>query len=112
MKTKQFLLTSNLGYRTALDKAYNKHINSVFKEVNEEVENRWETYSLIINELISQGNNCVKEFKYRLSDGENPNIILLDIINRDTDNVNSLVWFLKRRLEEYIDDDLFNRFFV
>ena len=51
---------------------------------------------LIMNELISQDNRYIKEVKYRLSDGENPNHLFLDIINRDTDNVNSLVWFLKK----------------
>jgi hypothetical protein len=113
MKTKQFLLTANQGYRTTLDKAYNKHINSVLTTLDEEQEIRWETYNLIMNELIAQGDKtCVKEVKYRLSDGEDPNSVLLDIINRNTDNVNSLVWFLKRRLEEYLEDDNFNRFFI
>lgn len=112
MKTKQFLLTDNHGYRTTLDKAYNKHMNTVLNSFNEEQETRWETYNLIMNELISQDNRYIKEVKYRLSDGENPNHLFLDIINRDTDNVNSLVWFLKRRLEEYIEDDIFNRFFI
>ena len=112
MKTKQFLLTANHGYRTTLDKAYNKHMTTVLNSFNEEQETRWETYNLIMNELISQDNCYIKEVKYRLSDGENPNHLFLDIINRDTDNVNSLVWFLKRRLEEYIEDDIFNRFFI
>lgn len=113
MKTKQFVLTANQGYRTTLDKAYNKHITSVLASFNEDQEARWETYNLIINELISQGNrNIIKEVKYRLSDGENPNILFLDLINRDVDNVNSLVWFLKRRLDEYLEEDFFNRFFV
>lgn len=113
MKTKQFLLTANQGYRTTLDKAYNKHINSILDSFNEEQEIRWETYNLIMNELISQGDKTyIKEVKYRLSDGENPNLVFLDIINRDIDNVNSLVWFLKRRLEEYIEEDNFNRFFI
>ncbi len=113
MKTKQFLLTANQGYKTTLDKAYNKHINQVLNTFNEEQENRWETYNLIMNELISQGDTrYIKEVKYRLSDGENPNDVFLDIINRDKEKVTSLVWFLKRRLEEYKEDDKFNRFFI
>jgi hypothetical protein len=34
----------------------------------------------------------------------------LDIINRENDEVGGLVWFLKKRVEEYIDDDFFKRF--
>lgn len=112
MKSKQIILTANQGYRTTLDKAYNRHINNILKGFDEKQETRWETYNVIINELISQGNKeCVKEVKYRLSDGENPNTVFLDIINRNTDNINGLVWFLKRRLEEYLEDDMFDKYF-
>lgn len=113
MNAKNFLLTANQGNRTTLDKAYNNHINIVLNSLNEEAENRWETYNLVINELISQGNkSIIKEVKYRFTDGENPNEVLLDIIDRDIDEVSGLVWFLKRRIEEYLEEDYFERFFV
>ena len=51
------------------------------------------------------------EIKYRITDGEDPNIILLEIINRESETEDGLIWFLKRRVEEYIDEDFFNRFF-
>jgi hypothetical protein len=52
------------------------------------------------------------EVKYRLTDGENPNQVILDIINRDLDSVNGLVWLLKRRIEEYIEEDFIRRFYI
>jgi hypothetical protein len=35
---------------------------------------------------------------------------MLDIIERQNESVDGLVWFLKKRVEEYIDEDFFNRF--
>ena len=112
MNAKIYSLTANQGTKTTLDKAYNNHMSLIFKSFDEEQENRWETYNLILNELMSQGNkNYLKEVKYRLTDGENPNKIILDIINRvNDDDVSGLVWFLKRRLEEYLEEDYFNKF--
>ena len=113
MNANKFLLTANQGNRTALDKAYNNNMNSVLNSFDEEEENRWETYNLVISELMSQGNkNYFKEVKYRLTDGENPNEIILDIIDRANDDASSLVWLLKRRIEEYVEDDYFKRFLV
>lgn len=113
MNAKNLLLTANQGKRTTLDKAYNNHIKIVLNTLNEEEENRWETYNLVISELKSQSNkDYFKELKYRLTDGEDPNEVLLDIINKANDDVSGLVWFLKRRIEEYLEDDYFKRFLV
>jgi hypothetical protein len=54
----------------------------------------------------------VNEIKYRITDGEDPNIVILDIIERDSDNIDSVTWFFKRRIEEYIEDDYFKRFLI
>jgi hypothetical protein len=37
---------------------------------------------------------------------------MLDIIDRENDNLGGLVLFLRKRIEEFIDDDFFNRFLI
>ncbi len=49
--------------------------------------------------------------KYRLTDGEDPNKVILDIIEREVDEINGLIWILKRRIEDYIEDDYIKRFY-
>ena len=113
MEAKNFLLKAGRSKRTNLDKAYNKHVICILETLDEEKENRWETYNLVIQQLMTQNKGeYFKEIKYRLTDGENPNQVILDIINRDLDSVNGLVWLLKRRIEEYIEEDFIRRFYI
>ena len=112
MDVKKFFLNDNKTSRTTLEKAYCKHINCVLDTLSEDEEMRWDTYILIIENFIKQGNkNISQEIKYRITDGENINKIILDIINRDSDNLDGMVWFLKRRVEDYLEEDYFNRYF-
>ena len=112
MGTNIFLLTPGHGKKSILDNAYNQHLNNVLKTIDEEEETKWETYSFIIELLISQGKQTyLQELKYRLSDGENPNAIILDIIQRYSDSVDAMVWFFKKRLEEYLEEDFYKKFF-
>ena len=112
MNTKNLLFKSGSNRRTNLDKAYNSHIINLFEELDEDKKARWETYNLIVEVLTeSTKKDYIKEIKYRITDGEDPNIILLEIINRENETEDGLIWFLKKRVEEYIDEDFFNRFF-
>lgn len=112
MNTKNILFKSSSNRRTNLDKAYNSHIINLFEELDEDKKARWETYNLIVEVLTeSTQKDFMKEIKYRITDGEDPNIILLDIIQREGENAEGIIWFLKKRIEEYIDEDFFNRFF-
>jgi hypothetical protein len=111
MKDFDLLLPYNNGRKSYLDKEYYNHINNLTKTLNEDDECRWETYGIIFQQLLNDGNfEAINEFKYRFTDGENPNEVLLDIINRHSNSVNNLTWFLKCRIEEYLDDDLVKRF--
>ena len=111
MEPNNFLFKSNKGKRTTLDKAYNKHISNIFLTLDDEKESRWETYNVIMQELMNQNkSDYFAELKYRLTDGEDPNAVILDIIEKNIDELAGLIWFLKRRLEEYRDDDYLNRF--
>jgi hypothetical protein len=83
----------------------------MLNELDEDKQARWETYDLIISDFMENGKEwAFEEIKYRITDGEDPNKVILDIIERDSDNIDSLSWFLKRRIEEYIEDDFFSRF--
>lgn len=107
-----FIVKSGSGKNSNLDKAYNKLINSLLVEMDEETEERWETYNLIIKELFQIDNGrYFEEIKYRLTDGEDPNHVLLEIASRyHQDELSFLVTFLLKRVEEYSDEDFFKRF--
>lgn len=111
MRANKLDFKASQGKQSALDKAYNKHIKEVLDTVDEEIQARWETYNVIFEELIKEGKEqYINEIKYRLTDGEDPNHVILDILERDSDNISGLVWFLKRRIEEYLIDDNLRRF--
>lgn len=113
MENNNFLFKLSQGNKTALDKAYNKHLNIVLDSLDEEKKERWETYNLIIKQLIEDGKkDYIDEIKYRLTDGEDPNIILLDIIDRNIDEISGFIWFLRKRIEEYLEDDYLKRFYL
>jgi len=111
MRAKNEKLGANQGKKSVLDRAYNKHVKEVLDTMDEEIQERWETYQVIFEELIKEGKEeYFDEIKYRLTDGEDPNQVILDIIERDMDSMNGLIWFLKRRIEEYVQADNLRRF--
>lgn len=111
MKAKKVNLGANQGKESVLDKAYKKHVKVVLDTEDEEIQARWETYQIIFEELVREGKEeYLNEIKYRLTDGEDPNQVILDIIDRDNDNIGGLIFFFKRRIEEYIQDDNLRRF--
>jgi hypothetical protein len=110
--TKLLYFQVNQGNKTNLDKAYRKHVTTLSTSFDEETETRWETYNMIIHSLIKNTKyDYITEIKYRLTDGENVNEIILDIINREVLDADGLVWLLKRRVEEYLEEDFFKRFY-
>lgn len=110
---KYLLLQANQVKKTTLDKAYHKHIVNTLTSFNEEEEERWDTYNLILNSLIENDNyDYLTEMKYRVTDGENLNKILLNFINRNVIEIDGLVWLLKKRVEEYLEDDFIKRFYI
>ena len=113
MENFDFIVKVGSGKKTLLDKQYTRLINDVISNSDEEKEGRWETYDLIIREFFSVDNGrYFEEIKYRLTDGEDPNYVLLDVISRYKEfDLNYLIWNLKKRIEEYIEDDFFKRFF-
>ena len=41
----------------------------------------------------------------------NINKIILDLIDRYSDNVDGVVWHLKKRVENYLEEDYYKEFF-
>ena len=101
------------GKSTNLDREYVRLINDILTTNDEERSGRWETYNLIIREFFSIDNGqYFQEIKYRLTDNEDPNKVILDILSRyEPEDLGGWIWILKRRVEEYMDDDTYQRFF-
>jgi hypothetical protein len=111
MEAKKLILKTSCGKISTLDKEYNKHISCILENLDEELEIRWDLYNLIFKQLLNKKKiNYTEELKYRLTDGENPNDVILDILDRESENIDGLFWFFKRSLESYRDEDLFKRF--
>lgn len=113
MDSNNLLFKASKVKKTVLDKEYNRHINNIISTLDEENESRWETYNLIIDSLTHNDyNEYINEVKYRLTDGENPNEIMLDIIERNSLDLDDLIWLLRKRIEEYIEEDFIKKFYI
>lgn len=106
------LLTKAKVKTPVLDKKYTKHINSLIQNFSEEDEARWELYGLLIQEICQLNNDVlISEIKYRLTDGDEPNDVFLSVLNKISDSTDGLMWIVKKRLEEYSEEDFFKRFY-
>lgn len=111
MEDFDFTIKAGSGKYSNLDKEYEKFLKKTLINLNDEKLYRWETYNLIMEGLLNDGKHeTFQEVKYRLTDGENPNDIMLDIISREN-NYNGLLWLMKKRIEEYLDEDFFEQFY-
>jgi hypothetical protein len=113
MKFLDFIVKRGSGKNTILDKQYSNLINQIIVKMDEETEERWETYNLIINELFNiDDGEYFQEIKYRFTDGEDANKVLLDILSRyASDELTFLAYFLAKRLEEYVEEDFLSKFY-
>ena len=111
MQTYNYVMKSGSGKNTTLDKAYAKLISTV-RQSPESTQERWEIYNLIIQELITiQDGVYFKELQYRMTDGENPNDVLMDLFVRvGHSQLSGMVWQLRRRIEEFQEEDFVNNF--
>ena len=110
MKDFSLTIKSSSGKFSRLDNLYrNFAIDSMWSSNQNDID-RWEIYNIIMNGLISIGKyNSFEEVKYRITDGENPNLVMLDIINKFCVD-NHLFWVVKPQIESFLDEDLTNRF--
>jgi hypothetical protein len=109
METFNYKIRLGVGKYNYLDKAYRDLIR---KQINdsESWTKRWETYDMIINEIIQQGNDEIfEEIKYRVTDGENINQVLLSIM-KDEMSYNLTTSMLIYKIKEYSDIDWLKEF--
>jgi hypothetical protein len=114
MELLDFIVKKGSGKNTLLDRAYTKLINQVIVRMDDETEERWETYNLIIKELFEIDNGeYFQEIKYRFTDGEDPNKVILDIVSRyASDELSYLAYHLSKRVEEYAEEDFYKKFYI
>ena len=107
-----YTIKNGSGEYSKLDKEYKNFVKKATENLNHSDElNRWDVYNLIMDELIRLKLDVTfDEVKYRLTDGENPNKIMLDVVTRDEFQT-ELAWFLKSRVEGYIEEDFYNSFY-
>tara|TARA_B110000977_G_C10749626_1_gene366286 strand:+ start:128 stop:466 length:339 start_codon:yes stop_codon:yes gene_type:complete len=112
MKNFDYTINSGSGRYTNLDKEYNKFLETTLRGVKDDgIIYKWDTYNLIMTELLQLGRyELFNEIKYRLTDGENPNEVMIDILDRES-NLSGFLWLIRKRIEEYINDDFENTFY-
>lgn len=106
-----FTVKVKKGKYSILDKNYKALLDKILSSYDEDKKERWELYNTIISELIDTNKyDLFDEIRYRLTDGENPNKVMLDIIKKIEPE--SFLWLLQRRINEFLEEDYFNRFFL
>lgn len=98
------------GKFTKLDKLYRDFATNLINNSKEDYLDRWEIYNVIMNELIRIGEySYFEEVKYRITDGENPNLVMIDMIDKFCFKT-ELFWLLKSIIKDFIEEDCINRF--
>lgn len=111
MDDSQITIKVGFGTYNILDKMYNKFVKNSLSDTDGDTLERWYTYETIMKELIDLGKiNLFEEVKYRLTDGEDPNDTIIDIINRDNET-RTFLWSYSRKLKEFKNYDLLKRFY-
>lgn len=108
MKEFNLIVKSKSGKFSMLDKLYRDFVINSLVNFDDETITRWEIYNTIMSELVNIGKHeSFQEIKYRVTDGENPNLVMLDIINKFCED-NDLIWLLKPTVEVFVIED-FNK---
>jgi hypothetical protein len=89
-----------------LDKEYDKVLFLIKNNLGESADDRFDIYLVVIDEL--KKHKMLSEFKYRLTDGEEINQLILDIINKNKSN--DVLWFLKDKIEIFLEEDFIKKF--
>lgn len=93
------------GKVNKLDKLYRDFVKDSLDKFDEDSVARWEVYNAIISELHGLGQyKLYQEIQYRFTDGENPNLVMIDIANRLSDD-SYLIWLMKPNLLSFIEED-------
>jgi len=110
MNKLKFRIKRGVGKYNLLDRTYDKFIKESLNRCNDLNIDRWELYSLIMDELLIAGKgDFFEEAKYRMTEGEDPNVVMLSICDKD-EETRILFNCYVSKLESYIENDLIIRF--
>lgn len=110
MSIKDFITGNGFSSKNRLDSDYKNFILNTINNCDDTHVERWEIYNDIIDELVKLGYNSeFEEIKYRITDGENPNEIFLNIFARI--ELSPILIFYSKQLEDYLETDKYSKFF-
>jgi len=110
MSLNDFTIDNGYSYNSYLNTAY-RHFLLTIRGLSESEILRWENYSMIADELLSlELYNEFEELKYRLTDNENPNEVIIDILSKI--EVSTLLSCLRHNVYQYIEEDKYSRFYT
>tara|TARA_Y100000389_G_scaffold192433_1_gene219872 strand:- start:123 stop:461 length:339 start_codon:yes stop_codon:yes gene_type:complete len=112
MKSFNHQIKGGFGRCLNLDKEYNRYLEKTLKKIqNDDMLYRWDIYNLIMEELIKLNKlDLFDEVRYRITDDEDPNKVMIDILNR-TEVLSGFLWLVKKRINFFIDEDFENLFY-
>ena len=111
MLHKNTILNFGLKESKILNKTFNNLITKMLHQMDDSELSRLTTYDIILNEWIEEEKmSYLDELKYRVTDGENINQVLLDIINND-ELPSYICVNQKHTLKEYFSEDNFKLFY-
>jgi hypothetical protein len=106
----KFKIKMGLGKYNALDREYSRYICNNLKKNDDTINDRFELYNLIMVELSEIGDKqSFDEVKYRVTDGEDINFVMLDIVKRYLDT-NIILYSTYTEILEYISKDLTEKY--
>ncbi len=112
MKSFNHQIKGGFGRCLNLDKEYNRYLEKTLKKIqDDDMLHRWDIYNLIMEELIELNKlDLFDEVRYRITDDEDPNEVMMDVLNK-TEVLSGLLWLIKKRIKFFIDEDFENRFY-
>jgi hypothetical protein len=110
MDIKNFIIGNGSPNKNKLDSDYKNFILNTINNCDDTHVERWEIYNDIVDEIVKLGYDSeFEEIKYRVTDGENSNEVLLDIFNRI--ELTPILMFYSKHLEDYLESDKYSKFF-
>jgi len=110
MDIKNFIIGNGSPNKNKLDSDYKNFILNTINNCEDAQFERWENYNSVIDEIVKLGYNSeFEEIKYRITDGENPNEVLLSIFGRI--ELSPILMFYSKLLEDYLESDRYSKFF-
>ena len=112
MKSFNHPIKGGFGRCLNLDKEYNRYLEKTINKIqDDDILYRWDIYNLIMEELIELDKlDLFDEVRYRITDDEDPNYVMIDVLDK-AEVLSGFLWLIKKRIKFFIDEDFENRFY-